>query len=84
MHNMVEHIRERAYHLWLADGCQHGRADRYWLAAEREVLAARVTPIATPGEAAGKAKPARKPRATANDQGEAAIARPRKRSALRS
>jgi hypothetical protein len=23
-------IRERAYHLWEADGCPHGRADEYW------------------------------------------------------
>jgi hypothetical protein len=39
MQNTLEHsIRERAYHLWLADGCQ-GEAERHWLAAEREMLA---------------------------------------------
>jgi hypothetical protein len=33
-------IRERAYHLWIADGCRDGEADKYWLAAERDLLAA--------------------------------------------
>ena len=33
-------IRERAYHLWIAEGCRDGESDRHWLAAEREVLAA--------------------------------------------
>jgi len=36
----LEHtIRERAYQLWVADGCRDGESDRHWLAAEREVLA---------------------------------------------
>ena len=33
-------IRECAYHLWVADGCRDGEADKHWLAAERDVLAA--------------------------------------------
>jgi Protein of unknown function (DUF2934) len=33
-------IRERAYQLWVADGCRDGESERHWLAAEREVLAA--------------------------------------------
>ena len=33
-------IRERAYHLWVADGCRDGASEHHWLAAEREVLAA--------------------------------------------
>ena len=33
-------IRERAYHRWIADGCRDGEADKHWLAAERDVLAA--------------------------------------------
>jgi hypothetical protein len=37
---LEQQIRERAYHLWMADGCPEGEADRYWLTAEREVLAA--------------------------------------------
>jgi len=37
----LEHtIRERAYQLWVADGCRDGESERHWLAAEREVLAA--------------------------------------------
>ncbi len=39
MHNPIENqIRERAYELWLANGCREGEADRHWLTAEREVL----------------------------------------------
>jgi len=38
MPNLEETIRERAYHLWLADGCRDGAADAYWLSAQREVL----------------------------------------------
>ncbi len=25
-----QHIRERAYHLWQADGCPNGREDEFW------------------------------------------------------
>lgn len=31
-------IRERAYEIWNAQGCPDGRADEYWLTAEREIL----------------------------------------------
>ncbi len=45
----LEHkIRERAYHLWVADGCREGESDRYWLAAERDVLAAFATTAPAP------------------------------------
>lgn len=40
MPNLENAIRERAYHLWLADGCRDGAADAYWLTAQREVLSA--------------------------------------------
>jgi hypothetical protein len=40
-------IRERAYHLWVAEGCRDGESDRHWLAAEREVLAAFATTAPT-------------------------------------
>ncbi|MFL6798481.1 MAG: DUF2934 domain-containing protein [Xanthobacteraceae bacterium] len=43
-HDMETRIRERAYQLWQASGCEQGPADRYWLAAEREVLSASVPP----------------------------------------
>lgn len=32
-------IRERAYFLYEASGCQHGHALDHWLEAEREILA---------------------------------------------
>jgi hypothetical protein len=38
--DLEQQIRERAYHLWAADGRRDGCSERHWLAAEREVLAA--------------------------------------------
>ena len=38
MQNLEEAIRERAYHLWIADGKPEGQADIYWLNAQREIL----------------------------------------------
>jgi len=31
-------IRERAYHLWIADGRPEDKADIYWLNAQHEIL----------------------------------------------
>ena len=42
MPNLEESIRERAYHLWVADGQPLGGSDIYWLNAQREILAASV------------------------------------------
>ena len=39
MPKLDETIRERAYYLWSADGQPEGRADVYWLNAQRDVLA---------------------------------------------
>ena len=45
MQEMLEHhVRERAYQIWLASGCE-GEAEQHWLAAERETLAAAATTI---------------------------------------
>jgi DUF2934 family protein len=38
MQHLEEVIRQRAYHLWIADGQPEGQADVYWLSAQREVL----------------------------------------------
>ena len=38
MSNLDEAIRERAYHLWIADGQPEGQADIYWLNAQREII----------------------------------------------
>ena len=39
MQDLEQAIRERAYHLWIADGCRDGNADAHWLIAQREILA---------------------------------------------
>lgn len=56
-------VRERAYHLWEADGREPGRSDEYWARAESEVgstahrpagkTKAASAPKAAPGKAAG-------------------------------
>ncbi len=46
MPNLEEAIRERAYHLWIADGQPEGQADIYWLNAQREIL---TTSVESPG-----------------------------------
>jgi hypothetical protein len=58
MPNLEEAIRERAYHLWVADGQPEGQADIYWLTAQREVLTDSVESSAD----AVATKPAKKPR----------------------
>jgi Protein of unknown function (DUF2934) len=40
MQNLEQAIRERAYHLWMAEGCPDGNAESHWLMAQREILAA--------------------------------------------
>ena len=40
MHDLEQAIRERAYHLWIESGCQEGRAEDHWLAAQRSLLVA--------------------------------------------
>ena len=46
MPNMEEAIRERAYHLWIADGQPDGKADIYWLNAQDEILTTSVESFA--------------------------------------
>jgi hypothetical protein len=52
MPNLEEAIRERAYHLWIADGQPEGQADIYWLNAQREIL---TTSVESPGSNAAGA-----------------------------
>jgi hypothetical protein len=42
MPNLEDAIRERAYLLWVEDGRPEGKADIYWLTAQRQILAASV------------------------------------------
>ena len=39
MQDLEQAIRERAYHLWTANGRQEGNAEAHWLTAQREILA---------------------------------------------
>jgi hypothetical protein len=62
MQDLEQAIRERAYHLWAADGYRDGNADAYWLAAQRELLASSLESVGrvkkTAKKAAEKAKAA--------------------------
>ena len=39
MQDVEQAIRERAYHLWVAEGRQDGNQVAHWLTAQREILA---------------------------------------------
>jgi Protein of unknown function (DUF2934) len=52
MPNLEEAIRERAYHLWMADGQPDGKADIYWLNAQDEILTTSVESLASTAAAA--------------------------------
>jgi hypothetical protein len=54
MPNLEEAIRERAYHLWIADGQPEGQADIYWLNAQREII---TTSVESSGSNAAAAAP---------------------------
>ena len=75
MQNLEETIRERAYHLWIADGQPEGQADVYWLDAQREILTmsiegstaatAHMDSVSATAKPAKKAKVARKAKSRA-------------------
>ena len=67
MTNLEEAIRERAYHLWTADGQPEGKADVYWLNAQRELLTASLESAA--GAAADSASVTTKPAKKAKTAG---------------
>jgi hypothetical protein len=55
--NLVDRIRQRAYDIWVAEGCREGAADNNWLAAEREILnSAMAAVVASQPQTAKKAK----------------------------
>jgi Protein of unknown function (DUF2934) len=72
MTNLEEAIRERAYHLWTADGQPEGKADVYWLNAQREIL---TTSLEGPGgstaadSASLAARPAKKAKVARSTKG---------------
>ena len=60
MPNLEEVIRERADHLWLADGQPEGKAEVHWMNAQHDILA---TSVAIPAMANTVAtKPSRRMR----------------------
>ncbi len=61
MHHLEQQIRERAYHLWIADGRRDGDPDFYWLKAQQEIIAQNARPMG----AAKRARPARAKKARA-------------------
>jgi Protein of unknown function (DUF2934) len=69
MQDLEQRVRERAYHMWTEAGCPDGRADAFWLEAQRDVLAAslgaiaRVTAVEKRPARKSKAAPAKKRRA---------------------
>jgi hypothetical protein len=75
--DLEQQIRERAYHLWMADGCRDGEAEQYWLTAERDVLAEFAATTA-PVEKAPKPRSRRVTRANADAP---KVAKPRRRAA---
>jgi hypothetical protein len=60
MQDVEQVIRERAYHLWIAEGRQGGNEIAHWLAAQREILAASIKTLGTGATAAPKAKKPKK------------------------
>ena len=87
MPNLEQAIRERAYHLWVADGCRDGAADAYWLSAQREVLNASMlasdngTANAAPEIVAAKKKAPAKAKAKVESAKAVAPAKPKRRAA---
>jgi hypothetical protein len=68
MQDLEQAIRERAYHLWLEEGRQHGNAEAHWLAAQRDILA---SSLSTLGSVA-KASPKKSSKKTASRKARAA------------
>jgi hypothetical protein len=74
-------IRDRAYHLWLEHGGEHGKADDFWYRAEQEILSEQALEDAT--SSAREEGPDRSPEllATTPDGttgGEAGVGHPQK------
>ena len=74
MQDLEQAIRERAYHLWIFDGCREGKADDYWLSAQREVLAATLGNFGTVTVATSEKKPTRNSKATSKPKGKRRVA----------
>lgn len=60
MQDVEQVIRERAYHLWVAEGRHGGNEVAHWLTAQREILAASMETRGTVASTAPKAKKPKK------------------------
>jgi len=56
MQDLEQAIRERAYHLWMEEGCQDGKAEAHWLAAQRELLALSLSTFGSVSKASNSSK----------------------------
>jgi hypothetical protein len=77
MSDLEQAIRERAYHLWIADGRPEGNADVYWLIAQREILATSLystETVVSPGMVSVTTKPVKKPRVARSRKGKSRAA----------
>jgi hypothetical protein len=78
MQDLEQAIRERAYHLWVADGRPEGNADVYWLSAQREILTTSLSSTETPSSpskhSASATKPVKRPAATRSGKGKSRAA----------
>jgi hypothetical protein len=45
MQDLEQAIRERAFDLWIASGCENGNAEIHWLTAQREILGASLSAV---------------------------------------
>jgi hypothetical protein len=70
MQDLEHAIRERAYHLWIADGQPEGQAEVYWLSAQREIL---TTSLEGSSKNAAT-RPVKKARATKSGKGKSRAA----------
>ncbi|WMT71098.1 DUF2934 domain-containing protein [Bradyrhizobium sp. Ash2021] len=67
MQDLEQAIRERAYHLWVVDGCQDGNAEAHWLTAQREVLASSLGSLGNVRASAAPGAPKKVARKKANN-----------------
>ena len=79
MQDLEHAIRERAYHLWIADGRPEGNADVYWLSAQREILMTSFSSnetAASPGvhSVSATTKPVKKPKVARSGKGKSRAA----------
>ncbi|MDB5607621.1 MAG: hypothetical protein JWP25_4521 [Bradyrhizobium sp.] len=69
MRDLEQVVRERAYHMWMEAGGPDGKADAFWLAAQREVLTESLASIArVTAPVAAENKRVRKSRAGASSK----------------